>query len=329
LAQVRLSVMPKSKNILFFNKNTEKALKKAKEVEKIAFNLLKEIAEASDNVKKALAKSILQVFNRIRTLNQEDALAFVNIFKKFPNGAIAKAIPLFLYFAEFRQDNFQDWKWELPGLYDNLHNFDNKPFQKILEKIVKKQSPEINHSVAVHCISLIKDGKKQLREPDKLFNIAFKYFNYLNKKYNHEVFNTVYRAIKEGMEQEIYFDKLYDLYIKCLKKEKEFYDKNFDKDKTMNMYWWPFFYNDDILYLIYQQGGKQKFLRAFDIITSFPKELNIHDSDIVIALLKKFTKSNETTKGIVTRLFERNPSRYYKLRDEWFTKRKKDRKAVR
>ncbi|GAH18295.1 unnamed protein product, partial [marine sediment metagenome] len=80
LAQVRLSVMPKSKNILFFNKNTEKALKKAKEVEKIAFNLLKEIAEASDNVKKALAKSILQVFNRIRTLNQEDALAFVNIF---------------------------------------------------------------------------------------------------------------------------------------------------------------------------------------------------------------------------------------------------------
>ncbi len=329
LAQVRLSVMPNNKNVLFFNNNIEKALENAKEVEKIAFDLLKEIAKASDNVKKALAKSILQVFNHIRALNQEDTLAFVNIFKKFPDEAIAEAMPLFIGFAEFRREDFKDWKWSKKGLYDDLGNFVDRPFQEILKEIINKQNSKINHSIAIQCISLIKDMKNKSNDSDKFFNIAFKYFGYLHKEYDHEVFNIVYRAVKDAMEKELYFDKWYDLYVKCLKKEKDFYDENFDKEKTMNMYWWPFFYNDDILVLIYQQGDKKKFLRALDIITSFPKELNIHDSDIIISLLKTFSKSNKTAKKIVTQLFERNPSRYYKLRDEWFTKLKKNRKAIR
>jgi len=324
LAEVRLSVMPNNENALFFSDNTEKALKKAKEVEKIAFDLLKEIAKASDNVKKALAKSTLQVFNHIRALNQEDALAFVNIFKKFPDEAIAEAMPLFIGFAEFRREDFKDWKWSKKGLYDDLGNFDDRPFQKILEEIINKRNPKINSSLAVQCVSLIRHTRyAKPGNSDRFFCTTYKYLDYLSKRYNHEVFDVIYMAIKEAMEKKHYFDKWYDLYIKCLKKEREFYDENFNKEKTMNMYWWPSIFNENILVFLHQQGGTQKFLKAFDIITCFPKELEIQDSGEIISLLKSVSKSNKIAKKIVVRLFERNPSRYYTLRDEWFTKQKK------
>jgi len=318
LAQVRLNVMPKDKNVLFFDNDKEKALKKAKEVEKIAFKLLKEVAQASDNVKKALAKSILHVFDHIRALNEKDALRFVNTFKKFPEEAIAEAIPLFLYFAEFRQDNFKNWKWKLPGLYDDLEEFDNKPFQDILKELIEKDNAVINRAVAYQCYDLIKKYTPGVKETKNFFSIAYKYLCMLEKRYNHDVFNIIYMSIKEGMEKKQHFDDWYGLYINCLKREKDFYEKNLDKEKIAKMYWWPSFYHKDILMLIYQQGSKQKFLEAFGLLVTFPKEVDIHESDEVVSLLNKFSKPNKKARAIVDRLFERNPSKYYELRKQWF-----------
>jgi len=93
----------------------------------------------------------------------------------------------------------------------------------------------------------------------------------------------------------------------------KFYDNNFAKKKTVEMYWWPSFYNEDILLLIHENLGKNKFLEAFDIITQFPKELEIHASDKIVSLLEEFPKINKTAKAIIGRLFEKNPSKYYKL----------------
>jgi len=88
------------------------------------------------------------------------------------------------------------------------------------------------------------------------------------------------------------------------------------------MYWWPSYYNEDILILIHQEAGKDKFLNAFGIITSFPKELEIYDTDKIISLLDKFPKSNKTVQTIVSRLFEKNPSKYYELRNKWLDEKK-------
>jgi hypothetical protein len=69
--------------------------------------------------------------------------------------------------------------------------------------------------------------------------------------------------------------------------------------------------------LVYQHGGKKKFLDAFDIIVSFPKELEIHDTDQIISLLKDFPRTNKRVADIFERLFQRNPSKYYELKTEW------------
>ncbi|MFH1456692.1 MAG: hypothetical protein ABIF17_01095, partial [Patescibacteria group bacterium] len=98
---------------------------------------------------------------------------------------------------------------------------------------------------------------------------------------------------------------------------KKFYDINFNPEKTMEMYWWPSYYNQDILLLIDQELGKDKFLETFDIISKFPKELEIHDSDKIVSLLEKFPKTNQIVKEIIERLFEKNPSKYYKPRKNW------------
>ncbi len=286
LAQVRLNVMPKDKNILFFDNDKEKALKKAKEVEKIAFKLLKEVAQAT--------------------------------FKKFPEEAIVEAIPLFLYFAEFRQDNFKNWKWKLPGLYDDLEEFDNKPFQDILKELIEKNNAVINRAVAYQCYDLIKKYTPGVKETKNFFSIAYKYLCILGRRYDHDVFNIIYMSIKEGMEKKQHFDDWYGLYINCLKREKDFYEKNLDKEKIAKMYWWPSFYHKDILMLIYQQGSKQKFLEAFGLLVTFRKEVDIHESDEVVALLNRFSKTNKKARAIVDRLFKRNPSKYYELRKQWF-----------
>jgi len=328
LAQVRLSVMPDNKNILFFDDNKEKALEKAKKVEDMAFELLREIAAASNNVKKSLGKSILQVFNHIRALNEEDALRFINTFidietlkKKFPDEVIGEAAPLFIFFAEFRRDAFKNWRWKTDKYYNDLapSKYNAKKFKRLLCKIIDVLEPNERFPFGAQFERLIRDAKPGSKDGERMFKIAYRYLNYLSKNYEHEIFRIIYMSIKEGMEKKWHFDKWYKLYVKCLKKEKRFYDKNFDKQKTMEMYWWPSVFNEDILTLIYEQGGEEKFLEAFDIITSFPRELQIYDSDKVISLLKKCPKTTGKTRKIVNRLFKRNPSKYYDLRNKWIS----------
>jgi hypothetical protein len=127
--------------------------------------------------------------------------------------------------------------------------------------------------------------------------------------------------IKNEMTKKRHFNEWHKLFLKYLKKEKEFYDKNFAQKKTVEMYWWPSFYNNDILLLIYDELGKDKFLEAFDMLSQFPKELEIHDSDKIVSLLDEFPKTDEKAKVIVSRLFERNPSKYYELKNKWFGKK--------
>jgi len=319
LAQNRLTVLPDNREILFFGKNKREALERAKRVEKIAFKLLADIAQSSDNIKKALAKSILTVFDHIRILNEKDALLFVNTFRKFPSEAIAEAAPLFVFFAEFRKNAFKTWKWSLPGLYDDLapDKYNEEKFKKILKGVIDKLEPKQRFSFVAQFEHLIRDLDYKSGDAEKLFNIAYKYLNYLSKEYGHEVFRVIYMTIKEGMEKRNHFHEWYNLYIKCLKTEKTFYNKNFKKEKTLEMSWWPSYYNEDILLLIHEQGSKQKFLDAFDLITQFPKELEIHDSDKIISLLRDFSKTNKQVKKIIARLFERNPIKYHNFKNQF------------
>lgn len=319
LTQNRLTVLPDNRKVLFFGKDKEEALKRAKRVEKIAFNLLADIAKAPDNVKKALAKSTLTAFDHIRILNEKDALVFVNTLKKFPDEAIAEAAPLFIFFAEFRKDAFKDWKWKTDKYYNDLgpDKYDDKKFKKILLEVMDKIEPKHRFSFAAQFEHLLRDLDCKQEDAERLFNVGYHYLDHLAEEYNHDLSNIIYMTIKNEMVKKHHFDKWHALYLKYLEKEKEFYKDNFKSEKSMEMYWWPSYYNEDILLLIHQKLGKDKFLEAFDIITQFPKELEIHASDKIISLLDGFPKTNKTVKAIVGRLFEKDPSKYYELRNSW------------
>lgn len=319
LAQNRLTVLPENRNVLFFSDDKREALRMAKAVERTAFNLLRAIAQSPQNVQKALAKSVLAVFNHIRTLNEKDAIRLISTLARFPDEAVAESAPLFIYYAEFRKNAFRKWKWAMPGLYDDLSpdKFDDRKFKKILLEVMDKLAPDKRSSFAAEFEHLVRSLDYAAKDAEKIFEIAYKYLDYLAKDYDHRVFNVIYASVKEGMEKKHHFDKWHKLLIKCLRKEREFYDENFDKDKTTEMYWWPSYHNEDILMLVYNQGGKKKFLDAFDVITSFPKELEIHDTDKVVSLLQNFPKTSKKVKVIVNRLFQKNPSRYYKLKKRW------------
>jgi len=315
LAQNRLTVLPNNREVLFFGKDEVQALGRAKRVEEISFNLLYDLVDASDNVKKALAKSIAGVFIHIRALNEQDALKLVNIIKGFPEEVIVETAPIFIFFAEFRKQAFKNWKWKASKYYNGLgpNEFDSRKFKKILLEVIDNLEPEKRWAFASQFRQLMMEGSK------KFFRIGYRYLSHLSKEYNHQLFNTIYIAINDGIKKKQYFDKLYALYLKCLREEKEFYDANFEKDKSSEMSWWPSVLNEDILMFLNQQHGKNYFLEALDIITQFPKELVIYDSEKIISALKESPKTNEKAKTIVTRLFGRDPVRYYKLRKEWLS----------
>jgi len=321
LARNRLSFINMDKKIFFLNDNTDKALETAKNIEKMAFNLLRDISKKSNNVKKALTKSILTVFDRIKGLNEKDSLEFIRLIRRFPSESIAETAPLFIFFAEFRKNSFKDFKFKIPDLYDSLKpsKFDDKKFKKILKEVINKLKPKERVNFAINFEQIIRESDLKTVEGRRTFDISYKYLNYLANEYDHDLFETIYMIIKDGMEKHYKFNKWYDLYIDCLKKEKAFYDKNFKGNRTTDMYWWPSMYNKYILSSVFEQGSPKKFLDAFGIIVFFPKEMEIYDSE-VISLLERVSKSNKDAKNIVKQLFDRNPSKYYELQKKWFGK---------
>ena len=255
-------------------------------------------------------------------------MTFVNTLKGFPDEAIAEAAPLFIFFAEFRKNAFRDWKWKTDKYYNDLGSdkYDDEKFKKILLEVIDKIEPKQRFSFAAQFEHLLRDLDYKRRDAERLFEIGYKYLDYLTKEYNHDLSNIIYMTIKNEMEKKHHFCRWHDLYLKYLEKEKKFYKDNFKPEKSMEMYWWPSYYNEDILLLIHQELGKDKFLEAFDIITQFPKELEVHASDKIVSLLEEFPKTNKTAKAIIGRLFEKNPSKYYELKNKWTNKILEDNK---
>jgi len=126
LAQVRFSIIPENKEELFFNQDKEKALKMAKNIEHIAFNLLSKFLSLDQKPRNVLMNQLLRVFNGLKSINQKSAEKLLNSVLKCNEEVISEAVPLFIYFAEFRHRYYHNWKWSLPDLFDDLGDFDNK-----------------------------------------------------------------------------------------------------------------------------------------------------------------------------------------------------------
>jgi len=321
LARNRLTLMPDNKEELFFNEDKEKALKMAKRVEEIAFKLLDRFSNLDPKPRDVLMRAILKVFDRTRALNQNNAMILLKKISQGGGKVIGEAAPLFIYFAEFRQKDFKDWKWNLPGLYDDLKDFDNEKFQILLESILNQRKPEINSQFAWHLWKLTKEAVpdkadiKNIVEYSSALKISNKYLNILADSYDTKTFTNIYNFIQDNINKR--FEKCYRLWQKCLKKEKPALEKLTKEGKTHEIYWWPFHDNGQILTVIKEKGDIKEFLDSFEFLLDYPKEVNVGDISEAAKILEELPKGyrNRVNK-IFDKLVIRNPN-FYDACEKW------------
>ncbi len=333
LTRNRLTVTPENRDVLFFGKDTETALNNAKQVEEMAFCFLKRIKNEDKKIQDGMSESLLHLFNTMRALSESDAKIFINSLTEMSTKTIAKAVPLFIYFAEFRQGNFKNWRWKVPELklYDDLEEFNGKEFQEILEKVLKRGDPEINSQFAWHFWRLIAesvDDKAKIEDVltySKAFSIAYKYLEVISDYYVHLVFSHIFRFIEENLEKRP--QDCYRLLVKSLKVEKKALEEKAKKEKPDFYDWYPHYRVGDILIKIKDNIGIKEMLEVVEFLLDYPKEVNTRMvsefPSIMQDLPVKYNKNNRIEK-IFDKLIKINP-RYYDEKEAW-KKKSRDQK---
>lgn len=316
LARNRLSVMPPKNKILYLDLNDDKseALQMAKDIEAMAFGFLERLSKSTETIQKALAESALSPFDHIRALNQKDAERLLKIIKNTAIPLQEQFAPFLIYLSEFRGNSsvYQSWPWQVPGYYDDLQEFDDSPFRKILEEWTADGPAEIRTKLAWEYWALIQEAYKDQFE--KHFPIALKYLGLASKKYEHGVFENIYRFIDDCIDTQ--FNECFALWKKCLETEKSFFDKYFDPYK---MHWWPHHYNGHILIQVKNRLGDETFLEWLEFLSSYPDGARLEDFRSVIELLTDLPlKYNGNVKRIFNLLInKRKELGYCDLKDTW------------
>jgi len=320
IARNRLTVLPSDKNTLFFNDDKEKALHMAKEVEAIAFGLLDRLISWPVLVQKAMTKSILHVFDPLRALNEKDSLKLITTLAKLPADVTEEFAPLFIFCAEFRKDAYKNWRFGMPGLYDDLEpeKYDEKKFKAILIETIRelqKEDPDSCFRFASSVEHAMQEALLENGELEKNTEIALEYLELLSNVYAHNVFNLIYRILETKFgTPDKYIERWYGLLIKCLGIEKRFYEEQAKKGNMANVYWYPALYHSQIMELIHEKLDQDKFMQAAKIFFSFPKELELHETTSLVSIIQQLTKTDKDAKDIIKYLKDKNPSKYWDLK---------------
>lgn len=324
LAQVRFSIMPENNEELFFNQDKEKALKMAKKIEEIAFDSLEKFLSLDQKPCSVLINQLLRVFNYLKSINQKSAEKLLDAIIKCNDEVISEAVPLFIYFAEFRHRNYHNWEWSLPGLFDDLADFDNKIFKDTLTEIIKRGNPKINANFAWHFNDIVKNATGNNKEPksiigyDEAFTMANYYLNIIAESYDKESFERIYRFIKVNIDK--HFEECYVLWQKCLHEERDFIEKNLNSTDTRRMYWWPFDSNGEILESIKDKAGNEEFLKSFRFLLDYPIKYYFPDIDKAIKILEELPKKyNKEVNELFQKLITNEP-KYFDRYEKWKTK---------
>jgi len=315
LAQVRFSIMPENEEELFFNQDKEKALKMAKKIEEIAFDSLEKFLSLDQKPRSVLINRLLRVFNYLKSINQKSAEKLLNSVLQCNDKVISEAVPLFIYFAEFRNRYYHDWKWSLPGLFDDLADFNNEKFKNILIKIIKKGNPKINVNFARHFNKIAKDAMennkdlKTIIKYEEAFKMANYYLNIIAQSYDKESFERIYRFIKGNIDK--HFEECYAIWRKCLHEERDFIEKNLNSTDARRMHWLPFDKNGEILESIKNKAGNEEFLKSFKLLLDYPIKYYFPDIDKAIKILEELPKKyNKEVNELFQKLITKEPKHF-------------------
>lgn len=304
----------------------------AEKIERLAFEMLE---DKNNQQLPAVMKHLVHVFSNMRSLDDRRAYKALRIFatdsypeiskkpKKHNNtspfaSVISEAAPLFIFFAEFRKNAFKGKGLENvfgSKLWKKISQFDDKKFKELLIGLLENNDPNIKAAFAWQFARLPNENKGSETYSKELFKIAYKYLILLTKKYEHSVFDDIYRFIEDYIEYE--FEKCYQLWTACIETESKFFKENFTKDKLQEMYWYPFHYNGRILLVIAKNKGNKEFLKWLRILTEYPKDMLIaYDLQDAVDYLKSLPTGEVEVEAIFDRLIERD-SKFYDSKQEW------------
>jgi len=319
LARNRLTVLPSNRDVLFFNDDKATALRMSKHIEEIAFNLLEKLASWPQQVQKAMATSVFHIFEHIRALNQQDSMKLMKLLISLDPEALKEGTPLMIYFAEFRKETYKDWRFSVPGLYDDLgpDQFDPIEFKKIvLDAINKLQQIDPDHcfQFASSMEHAMREGAVGDVEMKKYTELALEYFDLVTNKYGHHIFTLIYGVIEKKLAiKDQFSEKWLNLFMKCLNVEAKFYVEQKNANNLNAIRWHPSLYHAKILELIYTNFGQQKFMQAAKIFFNFPKECELYESDELVSIIKALATTDKEAKEIIKILIDRNPSKYWDI----------------
>lgn len=314
-ACIPLLELVKNRHTFLSENNKERFLpmKVAEHIENIAFAMLK----SKENHKlKAVMKHLAMVFTYMRTLDEKQAMLVLKTFKNTGfEDVVHEAAPLYIFFAEFRSRSFKDWPW------GDISKFDEKPFKALLVDLLKSGLPEIKSVLSWQFNRLPDEISKTPKEKsqitvDEAVALAVSYFEILTSKYEHRVFENIYRFIEDYIDS--HFEDCFTLWTKCLVVERPFLTEAAkDKENVPNVYWWPFFYNGKILLAVAKHKGGTEYLKWFEFLADYPVEVLIaNDLTDAIGPLKKLPKDNKQVARIFDKLIRRNAN-FLDDKQEW------------
>jgi hypothetical protein len=310
LVKNRLTVMPDNFNILFFNDDVNAALKMSKRLEAIAFNLLDRFDNWPPLVQEAMFESILKVFNSILSLKDTDVLKLIKVFEKKSNHAIGEFLPLLLYYAEFRKNAYRNWRFALPGLYDDIVavQYDDEELRRQLFSLIERIQKD-NPKNCLKFISALEGGINALsrsENPEKSEEAIKKYVDLMVNVYDDSIYHGVYRIIENRLKSEsLYQTSWFELFMKCLNVEKQYRADISAPISAAN-------YSTNILLLIFNKMGSSKFIDAAEIIFSYA--IMISNEEKIFEILEGLVKNNDPTKNkalkIIKSLADKQPIKY-------------------
>lgn len=296
LAQFRYSNVPSGERFID-DRNANK-------IEQIAFSILND----ETNWKyRSVMKGLMHVFGNMRAVTQEEALGIIDIFtnklnREIRDSLVKEYVPMLIFYAEFRNNLFTDWK------HRDLGKYNQKIFQKKLKEIIIQGPNEIRSSIAWEFWKILKEEKQRDNDFYPDFN---KYISELIKNYDGMTFTHFHSIIKEGMESGNNFDRYYKLWRKCLKIERD-YLKNDPNEKKQRTYW-AYHRHMEILLEVKEKSGDDEFLKSLQFLVNYPDySMNIYDLRTVMQFVPR-----ESAMGnkIWNKIIKIDPS-FYDLRKE-------------
>lgn len=298
LANNRHTTMPDSKE-WFMDYPT------ANSIEEFAFSMLRD----RSNYHNAIMRHLARVFNRIRTLNEDQAIEVIDTFvkngdkettdKKHGDKETLKELDsLIIFLAEFRKGAFRNW----PKARGVIPPYNPKPVQDKLKVFLENGSDEHRQSLIWHIVKLPEEPIRNNGDFDKFFNISMKYLPYALKKYDHHLFSHIHRFIEKYIDRK--FSDCYKIWRKSLDVERPVIITESKKDQHPGQYnYWPYHYNGSILVRVLENLGAEQFLKDLEFIVDYPDKAGLpYDFDKVLVELEKIQSNKDDVKRIYEKL---------------------------